>query len=60
MVDDPSDKGEDDPNPISVKDIQVASTQTALHTNLTPAPLPSVYSSVTLIPAASQLSLHSR
>ena len=36
--DDPSNKGED-PNPISVKDIQVASTQTALHTNLTPAHL---------------------
>ena len=32
--DDPSNKGEDDPNPISVKDIQVASTQTALHTHL--------------------------
>ena len=45
--DDPSNKSEDDPNPISVKDIQVAPTQAELHTNLTPAPLPSVYSSVT-------------
>ena len=32
--DDPSNKGEDDPNPISVKDIQVAPTHTALQTPL--------------------------
>ena len=34
MGDDPSNKGEDDPNPISVKDIQVAPTQAALQTHL--------------------------
>ena len=36
MGDDPSNKGEDDPNPISVKDIQVASTQAALHKLICP------------------------
>ena len=40
--DDPSNKGEDDPNPISVKGIQVASTQTALHTDLHALCLPSI------------------
>ena len=32
--DDPSNKGEDDPNPISIKDFQVAPTQTSLQTHL--------------------------
>ena len=32
--DDPSNKGEDDPNPISVEDIQDASTQAALQPHL--------------------------
>ena len=34
MGDDPSNKGEDDPNPISTKDVQVAPTQAALQTHL--------------------------